>query len=232
MTLAVILLISVVSTASPTMAWEKLGDQSAPATGAPSAQDQTAAPSQSPATDARQSSPSSSPAKPAAGQSHPPAKKPVHKKKVVAAGCDSAPAPANSAPSASNPAAAQAEPATGNAPAQNSGTASPPKNCPPSKIIVRHGGTAEPSIQLAGGPGGDEASQERVATNQMLDATETNLKRMASQQLSPNQQAGVTQIREFMEQSRTALAAGDMQRARTLAWKAKLLSDDLVKPQQ
>jgi len=66
----------------------------------------------------------------------------------------------------------------------------------------------------------------------MLGATETNLKKVAGQQLSLNQQASVTQIREFMEQSKTALAAGEMERARTLAWKAKLLSDDLVKPQQ
>ena len=230
MTLAVILLASVFSTASPTMATETLGYQSAPATNAPSPQDQAAAPPQAPATDTKQSAPSSSPAKPTA--SHPPAKKPIHRKKVVVPSCDSAPAPANSVPPATSPAtAAQADPASGNAPAQDSGTASPPKNCPPSKIIVRHGGTAEPSIQLAG-PGGDEASQERVATNQMLGATETNLKKVAGQQLSLNQQASVTQIREFMEQSKTALAAGEMERARTLAWKAKLLSDDLVKPQQ
>lgn len=66
----------------------------------------------------------------------------------------------------------------------------------------------------------------------MLGMTETNLKKVAGQQLSTTQQDSVTQIREFMEQSKAALAAGDMDRARTLAWKAKLLSEDLAKPQK
>jgi hypothetical protein len=40
----------------------------------------------------------------------------------------------------------------------------------------------------------------------------------------------VNQIRQFMEQSKAAVEAGDLERARTLAWKAQLLSDELVKP--
>ncbi len=64
----------------------------------------------------------------------------------------------------------------------------------------------------------------------MLGATEQNLKKIAEMQLSEDQQDMVTQIRQFMEQSKTAVAAGDTERARTLAWKAQLLSEELVNP--
>jgi hypothetical protein len=64
----------------------------------------------------------------------------------------------------------------------------------------------------------------------MLGSTEANLKKLAGQQLSPSQQDMVTQVRQFMEQSKTAVSAGDLERARTLAWKAQLLSEELVKP--
>ena len=35
-----------------------------------------------------------------------------------------------------------------------------------------------------------------------------------------------------MEQSKAAVGGGDLERARTLAWKAQLLSEELVKPAQ
>jgi len=65
----------------------------------------------------------------------------------------------------------------------------------------------------------------------MLGTTEDNLKKAAGQQLSASQKDSVTQIQQFVAQSKRALAAGDMERARTLAWKAQLLSEDLLKPQ-
>jgi hypothetical protein len=156
------------------------------------------------------------------GQPKPAVRKPIHKKKVAAADCVKA--------SSGGSATSASKASTGNSPAQNSGSSSAPKICPPEKIIVQQGGTSEPSIQLAGGPGGDDASQKRDATNQMLSATEGNLKNVAGQPLTASQKDSVTQIRQFMEESKRALAAGDVESARTLAWKAKLLSDDLVKP--
>lgn len=92
---------------------------------------------------------------------------------------------------------------------------------------MRQGGTAEPSIQLAGG---DQASQKRDAVNQMLGSTEANLKKIAGLQLSATQQDTVSQIRQFVEQSKSALADGDVERGKTLAWKAQLLSEDLINP--
>jgi hypothetical protein len=109
------------------------------------------------------------------------------------------------------------------------GTAS---NCPPPKIVVRQGGTSEPSIQLAGGDASGQASQQKNNANQMLGTTEENLKKLTGRQLNATEQDMVTQIRQFMEQAKTAVAAGDPERARTLAWKAQTLSEDLTKPKE
>jgi len=94
---------------------------------------------------------------------------------------------------------------------------------------VRQGGTAEPSIQLAGG---DQASQKRNDATQMLGSTEKNLEKISGIQLNPEQRDTVSQIKQFVKQSKDALAAGDLERGHTLAWKAQLLSEDLVKPQK
>jgi hypothetical protein len=142
-----------------------------------------------------------------------PPKKPRHKKRVLPPQCVSA-----------TPGRADA---AGNPPPP--GTSSAPKNCPPSKVIVRQGGTSDPSIQLGGGAAG-ATSHQRDTANQMLAATEANLKKIAGQPLSSNQQDMVNQIHQFMEHSKDAVGDGDLERVRTLAWKAQLLSDELVKP--
>jgi hypothetical protein len=155
------------------------------------------------------------------------AKKVRSKKKVdpPAAACD--PAPANSSAPGSNPATASPEPGG----AQSSPATDPPKNCPPEKTIVRKGGISEQSIQLAGGSAGDQA-QKRDAANQMIAATEQNLYKLTGRQLSNAERDSVIQIRQFVDQSRTALTAGNLERAQTLAWKAKLLSEDLIDPKK
>jgi iron uptake system EfeUOB component EfeO/EfeM len=66
----------------------------------------------------------------------------------------------------------------------------------------------------------------------MLDATEANLKKIAGKQLTANEQDMVNQTRQFIQQSKAAVEAGDLERARTLAWKAHVLSDELVKPEK
>jgi hypothetical protein len=63
----------------------------------------------------------------------------------------------------------------------------------------------------------------------MLGATEDNLKKMAGRQLTQSQQDMVSQIHQFVDQSKSAVEAGDLDRARTLAWKAQLLSEELTK---
>jgi len=148
-------------------------------------------------------------------------KRTVRKKQPASANCD--PAPTNSSESGA------ASPTGTGAQTQTTGISEAPKNCPPAKIVVRQGGITEQSIQLAGGSA-TEATQKREAANQMLAATEDNLKKISGRQLSTDQQDSATQIRQFMNQSKKAMASGDLERAQTLAWKAKLLSDDLLEP--
>ena len=178
----------------------------------------TQSPSSSPTSVAPQATP---PAKPRSGTARTTHKRPRHKKRVIPANCLSTPAPTTPATPA-DPVASSPESS-----APPAATSSAPTNCPPPKVIVRHGGTSEQSIQLAGGSGG---TSQRDTANQMLGATEANLKKIAGNQLTPSQQEMVNQIRQFMEQSKAAVGDGDLERARTLAWKAQLLSEELVKP--
>jgi hypothetical protein len=219
MTLATILVFSIfcaLAAMPSVMAAPQTATQSVAAT---ASQDQQATPpAQTPSTPS-EPPPSAAPPSTSAEQSSStttqptPRKRSRHKKRVAPADC----APAGAATSDSS--------AAGNPP--TAGPSSTSKNCPPSKVIVRQGGTSDPSIQL-GGSG--TASHQKDTATQMLAATETNLKKIAGQQLSSNQQEMVSQIRQFMEQSKFAAGDGDLERARTLAWKAQLLSDELVKP--
>jgi hypothetical protein len=116
---------------------------------------------------------------------------------------------------------------------QGVGTASaatkPPANCPPQKTVVRNGGTSEPELQLTQGGGATQA-QQRSITDQLLGSTEENLKKISGHELTASQQDMVSQIRQYMAQSKEAVSAGDTERSRMLAQKAQLLSDELVKP--
>ena len=113
-------------------------------------------------------------------------------------------------------------------PGDNDAVASKP--CPPPKVVVKNGGSDEPSVQLKGDTTAEKASSERSATEQLALGTEENLKKLAEHQLNPAQQEMVNQIKLFMDQSKAAVAAGDLERGRNLAVKAHLLSDELVKP--
>jgi hypothetical protein len=152
-----------------------------------------------------------------------------NKKAATPSGC--APASASSTSAGSD--TPLATPQTGGAgPAQAGSGTETPKPCTPQKIVVRKGGITEQSIQLAGGSGGDQATQKRNAATKMLAATEGNLKQITGRQLSTSQHDSISQIQQFVDQSKSALAAGDLERAQTLAWKAQLLSEDLINPEK
>jgi hypothetical protein len=136
-----------------------------------------------------------------------PAPKPHHRKK---------PGPSNC------PADVPATTSAGNSPAS-------PTPCPPPKKVVRNGGSNEPPVQFSNGTPADQAQHER-STSQLTSATEENLKKIAGLQLNPSQQDMVTQIKQYIEQSKSAAADGDLDRAHNLAMKAHLLSEDLLKP--
>jgi hypothetical protein len=101
--------------------------------------------------------------------------------------------------------------------------------CPPPKKVVRKGGSNEPPVQFTGGTSAEQALHT-TSTNQLSASTQDNLKKIAGRPLNPSQQEMVSQVKQFMEQSKTALAAGDHDRAHNLAVKANLLSVELVKP--
>jgi hypothetical protein len=85
-------------------------------------------------------------------------------------------------------------------------------------------------VELKGNADTEQASQERATAEQLAAATEENLKKIAGRTLSSGQQDMLNQIKQFMGQSKEAVAAGDLERGRNLANKAHLLSEELVKP--
>ena len=135
-----------------------------------------------------------------------------HKKKAAAANCSTAPTTGGPSP----------------APATSASTSTLPP-CPTPKKVVRNGGSAEPSIQLVGGAASTPNDQQRKI-DELTAATTENLKKLEGRQLKPTEQDTVTQIKQFMNQSKSAAAEGDMERGNNLAMKARLLSDELVKP--
>lgn len=99
----------------------------------------------------------------------------------------------------------------------------------PRKIVVREGGAREPAAQIAPGMTPAEAARERGNAEAWLGSTDAQLKQLAGRPLDARQQETVGQIRNYMEGARSALKEGDVRRASTLAEKAYLLADDLVK---
>ena len=99
----------------------------------------------------------------------------------------------------------------------------------PRKKVVRNGSTADPVVQLAPSVTDQQASQQRQSTTQLLAATDANLNKISARQLTSSQQDMVTQIRNYVQQAKAAENAGDLQRARNLAFKAQLLSDDVLR---
>jgi hypothetical protein len=170
------------------------------------------------------------------GQAKPSAKHHPRRKKAAVPDC-------SKSSTAQQPAAGAAGDATGghttsvgsaNPARANAGSGNPDAAsstpCPPPKKVVRNGGSDEPTVQLTGGATAEQASVQRSTTEQLNAASQENLKKIAERQLTPTQQETVTQIQQFMEQSKKAVAAGDLERGHNLALKANLLSDELVKP--
>jgi hypothetical protein len=99
----------------------------------------------------------------------------------------------------------------------------------PRKIVIREGGASEPAAQIVPGMTPAEAARQRQNAEQLLSATDEQLKQLAGRTLDARQQETVGQIRNYMDGARSALKEGDVLRANTLAVKAHLLSEDLVK---
>jgi cytoskeletal protein RodZ len=97
------------------------------------------------------------------------------------------------------------------------------KSNPPRKVVPHE---PEPvSGQIS--PAGDVVGHGEPSTEQLLQNTENGLNNL-KRQLSADEQATVTQIREFVNQSRQATKDNDAMRAHNLAVKAHLMCDDLL----
>ncbi len=127
--------------------------------------------------------------------------------------------------------AAKSAPATGRRGKHTRGKAQakPTAESEPRKVVVRHGGALEPTAQIAPDLPREEAIQQRQRAAEMLVAAEDRLKLLGARTLDSQQQETVTQIRNYIVKARAALNDGDTQRGHTLALKAYLLADDLVK---
>ena len=235
MTLAFVLLLCSFSWNAP--AATPMHSQSPPQSAEPSIQ---ATPEKQQETASPQAQSTTSPAKPSRSNQAPTSSKKTGKKlkhgkpKIVASNCGVHAVPTTPAASANSQGTSPSDPTGATASPNGSGQTSslPPaaQDCPPPKTIVRQGGTSEPSIQLAGAPPNNQAAQQRNVVNQLLGVTENNLKKVNGKQLNSTQQDTLSQARAFVRQSRAAIADGDLDRARTLAWKAETLSEDLIKP--
>lgn len=107
--------------------------------------------------------------------------------------------------------------------------APPPADGEPRKIVVHRGGVREPVTQILPGISQEEADRQRESAEQLLAAADSSLKELGIRSLGVRRQQTVAQIRQYVDLARAALKESDTQRAHTLAMKAYLLSDDLVK---
>jgi outer membrane biosynthesis protein TonB len=99
----------------------------------------------------------------------------------------------------------------------------------PRKIIpAEPAPTPQQTGQISPGPTPADGGNSQASTDQLLQGAEANLNGI-TRTLSKDEEAMRAQIREFIKQSRTATTENDPARAHTLAVKARLLSDELVK---
>lgn len=100
------------------------------------------------------------------------------------------------------------------------------KNIPPPRVVIQEGGTNGAPAQMSSGQ--KQEAYNQSTTEQLLDGTAANLRNIKPQ-LSAEEQSMLSHIRDFVTQSQQATKDGDAVRAHTLALKARLLSDELVK---
>lgn len=121
---------------------------------------------------------------------------------------------------------------TGDAKTGDARTTDPPKTMAqataPPRVVIQEGGAQPPSNQISTAMPHDQASDRQRTTQQLLDATDANLRGL-NRALSADERSMVEQIRSYMQQARDAVKEGDLIRGHNLALKAHLLSDELAK---
>lgn len=110
------------------------------------------------------------------------------------------------------------------------GSARTPAETARNRIVVKPDDATNGPIPgvISPGPAQPDVARDQATTEQLLQSTENNLTNI-KRQLSQDEQAVVTQIHDYVNQSRQATKENDMVRAHNLALKAQLLSDELAR---
>lgn len=101
----------------------------------------------------------------------------------------------------------------------------------PSRKIVRNGSTHDPELDFAPTVTEAQASKQRQDIEHLLQLAEANVKQASARPLTLAQEDTVGQIKLYMDQAKRATDDGDLQRAHNLAFKAQLLSNELMRQQ-
>lgn len=113
-----------------------------------------------------------------------------------------------------------------------------PARMSPARPHVAPAPAAEPERVLAAPPviapqmSAEETAAAQQDTNSSLGAAEKNLANTNGRKLNTVQADMASKIRGFMEDARQAAKGGDWSRAKSLAKKAQVLSEELVKSMQ
>jgi hypothetical protein len=116
-----------------------------------------------------------------------------------------------------------------NGQATSKSTSETAHNVPPKVVVKPEDTAAGPTPGLISpGPARPDPARDQATTEQLLQSAEANLNGI-KRQLSEDEHAIVTQIHDYVSQSRQATKENDAVRAHNLALKAQLLSDDLAR---
>src|SRR6202166_3812524 len=115
---------------------------------------------------------------------------------------------------------------------------------PPSRLVVarqpaRPRVAAQPAPESSGGAGGDapllapQLSEQEIAAaqqqmNESIAITQKNLSSAKRHKLNPTQSDLASKVNSFLQESRDAAKDGDWTRAKNLAKKAQVLSEELA----
>ena len=106
--------------------------------------------------------------------------------------------------------------------------AQPSSDNGPTKTVVRNGSTTDSGAAIATDVPQSKSSHDLQTTNDLLDKTDANLKRLDGKTLNETQQDTLRQIKNYMDQARSAVKNQDIEHAYNLAKKANMLSADLL----
>jgi hypothetical protein len=106
--------------------------------------------------------------------------------------------------------------------------APPPANEPPAPEVASGQPSEMSPIGQLSTTNGDANTADRHAISDQIDGTENTLNGI-KRSLTSDEQKTVTQIRTFITRARDALKVDDLDGARTLSTKAKLLLEELTK---